>query len=89
MADTPLSDTPIEPTMSGRYPADMQSRVAVLEEVARRTAVTLARIERRQDGVDQRFDVLAATQRADFRWRGGIMSGGFSATIALSPPCSA
>jgi hypothetical protein len=59
----------------------MESRVAVLEEVARSTALTLGRIERRLDSVDQRFDVLVAAQRADFRWMVGIMFAGFSATI--------
>jgi hypothetical protein len=77
-----MPDTPVEPQRRDRYPADMASRVAVLEEIARNTAVTLTRIERRLDAVDQRFDVLAAAQRADFRWIAGIMFGGFSATIA-------
>jgi hypothetical protein len=77
-----MPDPPIEPPHRDRYPADMESRAAVLEEIARSTAMTLARIERRLDVVDQRFDVLAASQRADFRWLVGIMFGGFSATIA-------
>jgi hypothetical protein len=53
----------------------METRVAVLEEIARNTAATLERIERR-------MDMLSATQRADFRWLVGIMFGGFSVTIA-------
>jgi hypothetical protein len=77
-----MPDTPVEPSPSGRYPLDMESRVAVLEEIARNTALTLARIERWLDGVDHRFDTLASTHRADFRWLVGIMFGGFSATIA-------
>ena len=77
-----MPDTPVEPPASGRYPIDMESRVAVLEEIARNTAATLARIERRLDSMDRRIDGLGATQRADFRWLVGIMFGGFSATIA-------
>jgi hypothetical protein len=77
-----MPDTPVEPPRHDRYPIDMESRVAVLEEIARNTALTLTRIERRLDAVDQRFDVQSATQRADFCWLVGIMFGGFSATIA-------
>ena len=36
-----MPDTPIEPPGGGRYPADMESRVAVLEQIARTTAATL------------------------------------------------
>jgi hypothetical protein len=54
----------------------MESRVAVLEQIARTTAATLDRIERWQDA-------LAAEQRADFRWLLGIMLGGFVTVLGL------
>ena len=82
-----MPDTPVEPTGSGRYPADMESRVAVLEQIARSTAASLERIERRLDamegrftglegrftGIDRRFDALNSEHRADFRWLLGLM----------------
>ena len=82
-----MPDTPIEPPGGGRYPADMESRVAVLEQIARTTAATLERIERRLDamegrftglegrftGIDRRFDALNSEHRADFRWLLGLM----------------
>jgi hypothetical protein len=74
-----MPDTPIEPAGGGRYPADMESRVAVLEHIARTTAASPERIERRFDTVDRRIDALAADQRADFRCLLGIMLGGFGA----------
>lgn len=88
-----MPDTPVEPPRHDRYPADMESRVAILEEIARNTAATLERIEQRLDTMDARYstrfdtldrriDVLAATQRADVRWTLDVMFGGFSATIA-------
>jgi hypothetical protein len=51
----------------------MEARVAVLEQIARTTAESLERIERRLDGFDRRFDTLGATQRSDFRWLLGTM----------------
>ncbi len=60
----------------------MESRVAVLEQIARNTAATLERIERRFDMLDRRIDMLTARQQADFRWLLGVRFGGFSATIA-------
>ncbi len=77
-----MPDTPIEPPPERRYPADMESRVAVLEQIAGNTAATLERIERRFDMLDRRIDMLTARQQADFRWLLGVMFGGFSATIA-------
>ena len=75
-----MPDTPIEPSGAGRYPADMESRVAVLEQIARTTAASLERIERRLDsmegrfaGIDRRFEALASEHRADFRWLLGLM----------------
>ena len=53
-----MPDTPVEPTAGGRYPADMESRVAVLEQIARTTVASLERIERRFDAVDRRFDAI-------------------------------
>jgi hypothetical protein len=47
-----MPDTPVEPTPGGRYPADMESRVAVLEPIARTTVATRERIERRFDAGD-------------------------------------
>jgi hypothetical protein len=48
--------------------------VAVLEQIARATATTLERIERRLDAVE-------TNQRADFRWLLGIMLGGFATML--------
>jgi hypothetical protein len=53
-----MPDTPVEPPAGGRYPADMESRVAVLEQIARTTAASLERIERRLDAMDGRFTGL-------------------------------
>jgi hypothetical protein len=83
-----MPDTPVAPPGSGRYPADMESRVAVLEQIARSATASSERIERRFDAVDRRFDVmerrfdaLSAEYRADFRWLLGIMLGGFGAML--------
>ena len=53
-----MPDTPVEPSSSGRYPADMESRVAVLEQIARTTVASLERIERGFDAVDRRFETI-------------------------------
>jgi hypothetical protein len=63
-----MPDT-LEPGGGGRYPSDMESRVAVLEQIARTTTASLDRIERR-------MDASAAEQRGDFRRLQGIMLGG-------------
>jgi hypothetical protein len=68
-----MPDTPIEPSGAGRYPADMESRVAVLEQIARTTAAGLERIERRLDSMDRRIDAVVTDQRSDFRWLLGLM----------------
>jgi hypothetical protein len=52
-----MPDT-LEPAGGGRYPGDMESRVAALEQVARTTAGTLARLEQRFDNVDHRFEAV-------------------------------
>jgi hypothetical protein len=59
----------------------MESRVAVLEQIARSTNASLERIERRFDAIDRRFDALSAEHRSDFRWLLGVMIGGFGATL--------
>ena len=69
-----MPDTPVAAPGGGRYPADMESRVAVLEQIARTTAGSLERIERR-------LDMLSASQQADFRWLLGITLGGFGAML--------
>ena len=60
-----MPDT-VEPTGAGRYPADMESRVAVLEQIARATSATLERL-------DRRLDTIEREQRADFRWLLGLI----------------
>ena len=69
-----MPDLPVEPAPPGRYPADVETRVAVLEQIARTNTASLERLERR-------VDALAAEQRADFRWLVGIMLGGFATMI--------
>ncbi len=75
-----MPDT-LEPTGGGRYPSDMESRVAVLEQIARTTAASLERLERRFDTLEQRLDSFVREQRADFRWLLGITLGGFTAML--------
>jgi len=71
-----MPDIPIEPASGGRYPADMETRVAVLEQIARTTAATLERMDGRMDRIDQRLDMLYGAQRSDFRWLLGMMIAG-------------
>jgi hypothetical protein len=92
-----MPDTPVEPSPGGRYPADMESRVAVLEQIARTTVASLERIERRFEaidrrleafdrrfeGLDRRIDALTMTYRADFCWLLGIILGGFGAMLGV------
>jgi hypothetical protein len=52
----------------------MESRVAVLEQIARTQAASL-------DRIGHRLDQIAADQRADFRWLLGVMLGGFSVIL--------
>jgi hypothetical protein len=82
-----MPDT-LEPAGGGRYPTDMESRVAVLEQIAPSLLSGQERIERRFDVVDRRFDavdrrvdILGAKQNADFRWLLGIILGGFGAML--------
>ena len=67
-----MPDT-LEPAGGGRYPSDMESRVAVLEQIARSTTAALERLERRFDTMDQRMDSVMREQRADFRWLLGLI----------------
>jgi hypothetical protein len=52
------------------------SRVAVLEQIARTTAASLERIERR-------LDLVAAAQRDDYRWLLGKMVAATGTTLAV------
>ncbi|HTW72378.1 MAG TPA: hypothetical protein VME47_21025 [Acetobacteraceae bacterium] len=54
-----MPDMPVEPATPGRYPGDMESRVAVLEQIARETTASLGRIER---GMDAQREELRALQ---------------------------
>ncbi len=58
-----MPDT-LEPAGGGRYPSDMDSRVAVLEQIARTTTAGLERLERRFDTMDQRMDCIHAASSA-------------------------
>ena len=81
-----MPDLPVEPAGSGRYPADMEPRVALLEQTARATVASLERIERRVDAVaaeqQKMFRTLMAEYRADFRWLVGVMLAGFGTMLA-------
>lgn len=78
-----MPDTPVDPTSPRSYPSDMESRVAVLEQIARTTNATLERMERRLDLIGVEFRASVAEQRADFRWLLGIMLAGFGTMIGL------
>jgi hypothetical protein len=69
-----VPDLPVEPTNPGRYPADMETRVALLEQIARTTTASLERIERR-------LDMQADTQRSDVRWLLGVILAGFATML--------
>ncbi len=73
-----MPDLPVGPASPGRYPADMESRVAVLEQIARTTTAALERIERR---MDMHAAELRTEHRSDFRWMLCIMLGGFGALL--------
>jgi hypothetical protein len=60
-----VPDLPVEPNSPGRYPTDMESRVAVLEQIARTTTAALERIERRIDM--QAAEITWASHRAPLR----------------------
>ena len=76
-------DTPVEPTSPRSYPSDMESRVAVLEQIARTTSATLERMERRVDTIQVELRAIVTEQRTEFRWLLGIMLAGFGTMIGL------
>jgi hypothetical protein len=84
-----VPDIPVEPFSGGRYPGDMEARIAVLEQIARTTAAALERmdgrmdrIDGRMDRIDQRLDMLWGAQRSDFRWLLGMMVAGTGTILA-------
>ena len=70
-----VPDIPVELLGGGRYPGDMEARVAVLEQIARSTVTSLERIERR-------LETVATEQRSDFRWLLGMMLGSTGTLLA-------
>jgi hypothetical protein len=54
----------------------METRVAVLEQIARTTAASLERIE-------LRLDAASMDQRSDFRWLLGMMLGTAGALLGV------
>ncbi|MEO9190133.1 MAG: hypothetical protein ABI224_09040 [Acetobacteraceae bacterium] len=78
-----MPDTPVDPTSPRSYPSDMESRVAVLERIARTTNATLERMERRLDLLGAEFRSSVAEERADFRWLLGIMLAGFAGRLGV------
>ncbi len=88
-----MPDSPVEPGDASRYPAEAEARVAVLEQIARSTAASLERIERRletgfahadnrMDRLDHRIDAFAAEHHTDFRWLVGVMMGATGTILA-------
>ena len=71
-----MPDLPVEPPGPSRYPVDMETRVAVLEQIARTTTESLGQLVRN-------MEALRAEQRADFRWLLGITLAGFSALLGV------
>lgn len=68
--------------------ADVETKVAVLDETVRNINAALDRIDRRFDGVERRFDgverrldSLATEHRSDFRWLLGVMLAGFGTML--------
>jgi hypothetical protein len=59
-----MPDMPVDFFPNPSYPKHMESRVAVLEHIAKTTAATLERLEQRQDQMldrmDRRFDAMEA-----------------------------
>lgn len=85
-----MPDTPVDPSLPPSYPPDMESRVAVLEQIARGNAAAFDRVDRRFEQVDRRFQQLerrleqiATEHHADFRWLVGIMLAGFGTLIGM------
>lgn len=70
--------------------ADLEPRVAVLEQIARDTRDMLARMEGRFDRIETRLDRIEARQGEDFRFlvrliitQGVLMIGGFAAVLGV------
>jgi hypothetical protein len=68
----------------------METRVAILEHIARTTATALERLERRFDTVDHRFelmerrlDAIASEHHASFRWLLGVMLAGWGSVLGV------
>jgi hypothetical protein len=59
----------------------MESRVAVLEQIARATTAGLERIERRMDLQTAELRMLSAEHRSDFRRLLGGMLAGFATML--------
>lgn len=85
-----MPDAPVDAGPGRSYFPDMEARVAVLEQIARSTAATLERIERRLDRmddrfdrIDQRIDALQNRIAVESRWPPGIMLGGFTTLPGL------
>jgi hypothetical protein len=76
-----MPDIPIESGGPSHYPADVVTRVAVLEQAARSTTATLERIERRHDSQFAEVRSRVAEQRAGFRWLVGGMPAGFGTRL--------
>jgi hypothetical protein len=57
-----MLDIPVGFLPDPHYPSSMESRIAVLEHIAKTTAATLERLEQRQDQLldwmDRRFDAI-------------------------------
>ncbi|HLB96607.1 MAG TPA: hypothetical protein VJK90_03040 [Acetobacteraceae bacterium] len=77
-----VPDIPVEHFSGGRYPGDMEARIAVLEQIARTTATALERMDGRMDRIDQRLDMLWGAQRGDFKWLLGMMVAGTGTILA-------
>jgi hypothetical protein len=85
-----VPDTPVEPAGGGRYSSDMETRVAILEHIARTTIAALERLERRFDTVDHRFELMErrldrieTEHHASFRWLLGVMLAGWGSVLGV------
>ena len=58
-----MPDLPVEPAGPDRYPADMETRVTVLEQIARSTTASLERMERGMEA--QRAETRALQERIE------------------------
>ena len=60
----------------------LDTRVAILEQIARDIGATLDRIESRMDRIEARIDRLEDRMDRQFRWLMGVMLGGFVSMLA-------